>query len=228
MIIENTMIAGWEPALRGMRNPMDSWSRSDSDFSHKMFADGHEEVGCGIGPNDMNLAQRLIKSGDEHRKFLRMIVVWTDITAPLLWWKEYDTYKVGTVGNSCSTMHRITSKPITLGSFDMTNANLDLALDLPNSGSVTSVHEGWEKVIHTCEALRARYNTTKNMAYWYELIRILPESYIQKRTVMLNYEVLRKMYHQRKAHKLTLWRKNFCEDWIGSLPYSEELITFCN
>ena len=193
--IEKTEVLGLEPAIRGMRNPLNSWDKQDS------FFDGEEFI---IGRNDFSLMEKLAKAGSSHSKYRRMIVVYADITAPLYWWKEYDTYKVGTVANSCSTMHKIHSKEFVLDDFSHEH--------LIGTGLLLAV-------INEMNFIRNRFNETKDKKYWYHLIQILPTSYNQKRTVMLNYEVLANMYKDRKNHKLDEWQ-NFCE-WIKTLPYSE-------
>lgn len=244
--IENTVVMGWEAAIRGMRNPMNSWEKSDS-FTCETCKNNHpgydvtmrEECGgcCSwdskyesdgaikLGPNDFDLMMRLRKSGTpDHRKFMRMIVVYVDIIAPLYWWKEFDTYKVGTVANSCSTMHKIAAKRLVRDDFshehlmDGGNYILNSTIDMLNE-------------------YRAQYLETKDKKYWWQMIQLLPSSYNQRRTVMLNYEVLTNIYHARKNHKLDEWAEHnnidinensltcigFC-DWVKTLPYSE-LIT---
>lgn len=205
---EKTKIMNFDGAIRGMRNPLNSWDKSDS----------HWNIGrrtYNIGPNDLNLAQRLIKAGSDHRKFLRQIFVSVDITAPLYWWKEFDTYKVATVANSCSTMHKIHAKPIELSDFSIDDFYIeDDGIDL---------RDCFINVVADCESLRRKYLETKDKKYWRGLIQLLPESYNQKRTVTLNYETLRNIYGSRRNHKLDEWSVGFME-WIGSLPYSEELI----
>ena len=210
MKFEKTEVWGVEHAIRGMRNPLESWDKSDSCYIDKRFNDQFH-----IGKNDLALMQKLIKAGSEHRKFLRQIFVAVDITAPLFWWKEFDTYKVGTVANSTSTMHKLADTPITLDCFEMgdftpliDNFKIDLS---------------WQTIMTYLEQLRQRYNETKDKRYWKELIRLLPESWLQKRTITMNYENILNMYRQRKNHKLTEWSKSFC-DWIKTLPYAEELI----
>ena len=216
--IENVDVFGWEAAIRGMRNPKNSWDKSDShwcdeDCPHVMndtepgrVCNNGEYKYC-IGYNDLKLMKTLANAGDDHGKFLRMINVTLDITAPLYWWKEFDTYKVGTVANSCSTMHKIHTKEFTMDDFS---------------------HEHnlyWGNLEHTIDALnhaREQYLLTEDKKYWYSMIQTLPSSYNQRRTVQLNYTVLKNMYHARRYHKLDEWR-NFC-DWIKTLPYFE-LIT---
>ena len=221
---EHTEVMGWEHAIRGMRNPMNSWEQSDS----------YEAVDCGacgrieregictkegrdcsgfeileVGPKDLDLMTRLRNAGTDHRKFMRMLVVYVDITAPLYWWKEFDTYKVGTVANSCSTMHKIHAKEFTLDDFShehLRNGNLNWLM----------------ATIGVLNEEREFFLMTKNEDAWWQMIQLLPSSYNQKRTVMLNYEVLANIYKSRKNHKLDEWRE-LCF-WIESLPYSE-LIT---
>lgn len=213
---ENTEVFNFEGALRGMRNPLNSWDKSDS------FYDIEEDPSpvnpndwtiYRIGPNDLDLAQRLIRSGSDHRKFLRQIFVSVDITAPLYWWKEFDTYKVGTVANSCSTMHKIHSKPIEISDFSVD----DVYLTSENFRAM------FQRTVDNCETLRSLYLVTKSSRYWRALIQLLPESYNQRRTVTLNYENLRNIYGSRRNHKLDEWSIGFI-DWISTLPYAEELI----
>ena len=209
---ENTEVMNFEGALRGMRNPLNSWEKSDSYMSYdysSLDRQGERYESVEIGPNDMDLARRLIKAGSDHRKFLRQIFVSVDITAPIYWWKEFDTYKVATVANSCSTMHKIHSKPIELSDFSMNEDMLGYFVD----------------TIVECEKLRQEYLNTKDKNYWRALIQLLPCSYNQKRTVTLNYETLRNIYGSRRNHKLDEWSIDFME-WIDSLPYSEELIKY--
>lgn len=213
--IENTEVMGWEHAIRGMRNPKNSWEKSDSGYCDTIgdkFGDVIKPENYRLGPNDFDLMTTLRNAGTDHRKFMRMITVYLDITAPLYWWKEFDTYKVGTVANSCSTMHKIAAKEFTLE--DFSHEHLDVVS--------RSCLEG---VIHILNLNRDSFN--KN-AYddpkipWWQMIQLLPSSYNQKRTVMLNYEVLANIYKSRRHHKLDEWH-TLC-DWIESLPYSE-LIT---
>ena len=217
--IENTQVVGWEAAIRGMRNPMNSWEKSDSVYgTYWGDIDGHkcfDSEGFSIGPNDINLMTRLRNAGTDHRKFLRMITVYLDITAPLYWWKEFDTYKVGTVANSCSTMHRIAEKEFTLEDFSCEHIG-----DVPNCDP--TYYSALEGVILALNEARHCFLDTKDKKYWWQMIQLLPSSYNQKRTIMLNYEVLANMYKSRKNHKLDEWH-TFC-DWIKSLPYNE-LIT---
>ena len=211
MRFENTAVYNIYNAILGARNPMNSWDKSDSVF--KGYNGKIENTS--IGKNDLELMQKLIKAGSEHRKFLRQIFVAVDITAPLYFFKELDTYKVGTVANSTSTMHKLASTPITIDCFEMgdftpliDNFKIDLS---------------WRTVVSYLEQLRQKYNETKDKRYWKELIRLLPESWLQKRTITMNYENILNMYRQRKNHKLTEWSKSFC-DWVKTLPYAEELI----
>ena len=206
--IENVEVVGWEHAIRGMRNPMNSWDKSDSII---------DEIGLyEIGNNDLDLMKRLRDAGTDHRKFMRMIVVYADVTAPLYWWKEADTYKVGTVRNSCSTMHKITEKEFTLD--DFSHEHLIVA-------SLNSLNRTIED-LNACRNGYLNEDISKNPEWkkevWWQIIQLLPSSYNQRATLMLNYEVLANIYHSRKAHKLDEWVE-FCK-WIESLPYSE-LIT---
>lgn len=208
--IENVETYGWESAIRGMRNPMNSWEKSDS----CAFCLGH---------NDFKLMESLVKAGSDHSKFMRMINVTLDITAPLYWWKEFDTYKVGTVRNSCSTMHKIHSKKFTLDDFSHEH------LCDYKSSDILKIHgDEWEGhcvldiTVRLLNFYREKYLETKDKKYWLQMIQLLPSSYNQRATVQLNYAVLRNMYHSRKNHKLDEWVQ-FCK-WIEQLPYSE-LIT---
>lgn len=214
MKFDYTQVFNFEGALRGMRNPMNSWIKSDTEIKWE-YGDIPKII---IGENDMNLAKRLISGGTEHRKFLRQIMVSVDITAPLYWWKEFDTYKVGTTANSTSTMHKLASTPITLECFetDDFDDNFEISEHYHFSDFVNI------ELISTLEALRQKYNETKDKRYWKELIRWLPNGWLQTRTVTMNYENLRSMYHQREHHKLTEWH-SFC-DWVETLPYAQELI----
>ena len=217
--IEKAEVFGWEAAIRGMRNPMNSWDKSDSYWG--MWEDESpinpsDELFFFVGENDLKLMKNLAKAGTDHGKFMRMLTVYVDLTAPLYWWKEFDTYKVGTVANSCSTMHKIHSKPIELTDFSIDDFNID------DDHIEIALKDMFINVVADCEVLRQKYLATKDKRYWKGLIQLLPSSYNQKRTVMLNYEVLRNMYHARKNHKLDEWR-DFCK-WIEGLPYSE-LIT---
>lgn len=229
--IEHTEVLGWEHAIRGMRNPLNSWEKSDSryyndpvyDKDHPQFI--HDNPIFNVGPNDLDLMKRLRNSGTDHRKFMRMITVYVDITAPLYWWKEFDTYKVGTVANSCSTMHKIHVKEFTLDDFSHEHLMDDEAFASPLGGGwrrLNAVEVLTKCVIDALNSARDRYLRTKDKKYWWQMIQLLPSSYNQKRTVMCNYEVLCNMYKSRRNHKLDEW-KQLC-DWIEELPYSE-LIT---
>lgn len=223
--IEKVETVGWEAATRGMRNPMNSWKKSDSFFCGSpecCFTDDECNPGCAgygqgfnLGEADFDLMTRLRNSGTDHRKFMRMIIVYLDITAPLYWWKEFDTYKVGTVANSCSTMHKIAAREFALDDFShehLFNAS-DVDIYSMNALNMT---------IDALNAARKKYLEIKVKDYWWQMIQLLPSSYNQKRTVILNYEVLANIYKSRRNHKLDEWH-TFC-DWIEDLPYSE-LIT---
>lgn len=237
---ENTLVSGWEAAIRGMRNPMNSWAKSDTVYgTYWGEIDGHKCVdssGFSLGLNDLNLMQSLNKAGTDHAKFMRFIDVTVDITAPLYWWKEFDTYKVGTVANSCSTMHKIHAKEFTIDDFSYehlieddsvmgawksslsrTVADLNTARDLFNKAS--------EKLKRKdlTNAERKHVVAQRNL-FWWQMIQLLPSSYNQKRTVHLNYQVIKAMYHARKNHKLDEWSIGFI-NWVKTLPYSKELIT---
>ena len=218
MKFENTEVWGFEHAIRGMRNPYDSWNKSDSEF--KMGFSGDATF---LGENDMKLAQSLIKAGSEHRKFLRQIFVSVDITAPLYWWKEFDTYKVGTVSNSCSTMHTLMNKPITLKSFEMDDFEDVLVPQNEKENTYIVMHGVWHNIVSYCELLRREYVKNKDKMIWKELIRLLPESYLQKRTITMTYENILSMVRQRRNHKLIEWSVAFIL-WAKSLPYSDKLI----
>lgn len=222
-----TQVFGWEAAIRGMRNPMNSWDRSDSYFGDPSLEDESTLIKQHIGENDLGLMKRLAKAGTDHRKFMRMIVVYVDVTAPLYWWKEADTYKVGTVANSCSTMHKIHAKEFDIDDF----SHEHLLMNVFEPGTfereyTAPIHptpyENLQATIKTLNRSRKLYLQTKDKKYWWQMIQLLPTSYNQKRTLMVNYEVLANIYHSRKNHKLDEWH-TFC-DWIESLPYSE-LIT---
>lgn len=217
--IENVETFGWEAAIRGMRNPMNSWEKSDS---VKCYANANcpgicknNVSGICIGFNDFDLMTRLRNAGTDHRKFMRMITVYVDITAPLYWWKEFDTYKVGTVANSCSTMHKIHAKEFTLEDFSCEHIG-----DVSNCDPM--YYAAIEGVIMALNEARHCFLDTKDKKYWWQMIQLLPSSYNQRRTVMLNYEVLANIYKSRRNHKLNEWVK-FCA-WIKTLPYSK-LIT---
>ncbi len=236
--IENVEVVGWEHAIRGMRNPLNSWEKSDSG---KIYWNGtwytldpvvrsyftNYGMNLMIGPNDFDLMKRLRNAGTDHRKFMRAIAVYMDITAPLYWWKEFDTYKVGTVANSCSTMHKIHAKEFTMEDFSCEHLIIsDMGTFIPTSNRnhiTVSPKEILERfIIPSLNHSRTEYLETKDKDHWWQMIQLLPSSYNQKRTVMLNYEVLTNMYESRKNHKLDEWRE-LCE-WIKTLPYSE-LIT---
>lgn len=260
MNFDNTQVMNFEGAFRGLRNPLESWKKTDSCFGLRVLnysdrkseffmivqdwtkQDGYEPedekyeehflerenwlsnngflrlnpiqgiaVVAYLGPKDMNLAQRMIRAGSSDRKFMRQIMVSVDITGPLYFWKQMDTYKIGTVANSTSTMHKLSSTPITKKCFEM-----DDFYDY--------MSKYWDQLINDLEYLRNKYNETKDQRYWKELIRLLPESWLQTRTVTLNYENLRNIYSQRKNHRLSEWHQ-FC-DWIKTLPYAKELILY--
>ena len=280
MKFQNTQVMNFQGAFRGLRNPLESWDKSDSYFgivdieyddyhvdevitswvqnqnkirvkeNKQPIEEGSKEyfdlwdkywdwwynqclgilqrdgdalnVAC-IGPKDLDLAQRMIRAGSSDRKFLRQIIVSVDITAPLYWYKQFDTYKVGTVANSTSTMHKLSSTPITIDCFE-TDDMTDVIIENSNDPTfIVSSGYAFNTYINWLEELRQRYNETKDQAFWKELIRLLPESWLQTRTVTMNYEILRNIYSQRKHHRLTEWHQ-FC-DWIKTLPYGQELIT---
>lgn len=217
--IENTEVLGWEHAIRGMRNPMNSWAKSDSEVSvcecERWPHDIKKSFAC-LGSNDLDLMTRLCNAGTDHRKFMRMLVVYVDLIGPLYWWKEFDTYKVGTVANSCSTMHKIAEKEFTLEDFSHEHL-IDASLN------------SLKRTIEDLNSCREGYFDERIKRYpewrkevWWQMIQLLPTSYNQRRTVMLNYEVLANIYKSRRNHKLDEWH-TFC-DWIEGLPYSE-LIT---
>ena len=224
---ENTEVLGWESAIRGMRNPLNSWEKSDSGWSPDWPRDNYIFVDedtddyyeLAIGPNDQKLMTALRNAGTDHRKFMRMITVYVDITAPLYWWKEFDTYKVGTVANSCSTMHKIADKEFTLEDFSCEHLISDEAIPC----RVYSAKSMMEATVNNLNTFRKLYLETQDKKYWWQMIQLLPSSYNQRRTVMLNYEVIANIYKSRKNHKLDEWSFGFIE-WILSLPYSE-LIT---
>lgn len=215
--IENVETCGWEPALRGMRNPKDSWDKSDSDWEFvedPSIINPNDEVKFVMGPNDLKLATSLAKGGPVHAKYRRMITVYLDITAPLYWWKEFDTYKVGTVANSCSTMHTLHKRDLTFDDFaceHLSECNRNL-LQL----TINNINTARRQFVEATDADSAK-------EYWWQMIQLLPTSFLQKRTVQLNYEVLHNIYHSpRYNHKLDEWRF-FCE-WIKTLPYAQYLI----
>ena len=224
-------IAGWDSAILGMRNPMNSWDKSDSGYLDAYYNENSTEFRIfRIGPNDLKLARKLALAGTDHSKYRRMIVVWADIKAPLYWWKEFDTYKVGTVANSCSTMHKIADKP-----FSSKDFSCEKLFDDEPMGAVYAVHAVGEsydcpttpawifndliKVLNDCRNL---YLETKDKKYWWQMIQLLPSSYNQTRMVMLSYEVLANIYKSRRNHKLDEWR-DFCK-WIEGLPYAADII----
>lgn len=249
ILIEKTQIMGLEPTIRGMRNPMNSWAKSDSELfnAHGVYFDGCNERweidgrAFEIGPNDLDLMLRLARAGSVDGKFRRMIAVYVDITAPLYWWKEFDTYKVGTVANSCSTMHKIHAKEFTLE--DFSHEHLEGALHYEDEPEKVYANYGtplwllqamieilneWRKLfndggVHLWEGKERKFKPNDKDVWW-QMIQLLPSSYNQKRTVMLNYEVLTNIYQHRRNHKLDEWRE-LCK-WIEELPYSE--IITCN
>ena len=222
--LEKTEVMGWDHAIRGMRNPKNSWEKSDSGFCDTIgdkYGNIIKPENYRVGPNDYDLMTRLRNSGTDHRKFMRMITVYADITAPLYWWKEFDTYKVGTVANSCSTMHKIHEKEFYEEDFSFERLESEYE-EYKGDDAMHTAYCSMQNTIHALNRLRYMYNITKNKKYWDAMIQLLPSSYNQKRTVMMNYEVLANIYKSRKNHKLDEWHV-FC-DWIESLPYSE-LIT---
>ena len=232
--IENIETTGWSAAIRGMRNPMNSWKKSDSHWDYFPPRDDRycivqkaRDEEYVIGPNDRDLMLRLRKAGSDHRKFMRMIVVYMDITAPLYWWKEFDTYKVGTVANSCSTMHKIAAKEFTLDDFSRDhlyegNEFKEMYFSANVCSKEITATDALKIIIDALNHYREQYLVTKDKSDWWQMIQLLPSSYNQKRTVMLNYEVLANIYAARKDHKLDEWRE-FC-NMCHTLPISE-LIT---
>lgn len=242
--IEDTEVVGWEHAVRGMRNPMNSWDKSDSEFGvlwsenqdADMIVEDDDNWISYIGPKDRDLMMALRNAGTDHRKFMRMIVVYVDILAPLYWWKEFDTYKVGTVANSCSTMHCIHKKEFDISDFsfeklindwyDLDHCDCVITSEPDENGQGPAYYFDpsalLEVVIDMLNKARSLYLQTKDKTYWWQMIQLLPSSYNQKRTVMLNYEVLANIYKSRRNHKLDEWQ-DFCE-WVETLPYSR-LIT---
>ena len=239
---QHTEVVGWEAAIRGMRNPLESWEKSDSGTCMGTLpchsCEKNRKTECNVavkhgdfvvGPNDLSLMMKLRNAGTDHRKFMRMIVVYVDILAPLYWWKEFDTYKVGTVANSCSTMHCIHKKEFTLDDFSHEHLDGDgqypfmiqLSGDPRDTVTINAV-QYLMSLIELLNQYREKYLKTKNKFYWWQMIQLLPTSYNQKRTVMLNYEVLANIYKSRKDHKLDEWHE-FC-DWIKELPYSELIV----
>ena len=240
--LENTGVFGWEATIRGMRNPMNSWNKSDSGwgFVPSQTCPTCDRYECGyiIGENDLKLMKSLSKAGNDHAKFLRMINVTVDITAPLYWWKEYDTYKVGTVANSCSTMHKIHEKEFTLEDFSHEKLfrSEDVAIfpvgseDFPCCIQLGEDYFVAEEilniVIHYLNSCREQFIETGNKKYWWQMIQLLPSSYNQKRTVQFNYQVLKSMYFARKDHKLDEW--HILCDWMLTLPYFKEVCVDTN
>ena len=215
--IENTEVVGWNAALRGMRNPYNSWDKADSYWTHIEDPETLETAPYQffVGEADKDLALRLVKAGTDHSKFMRMIVVYADITAPRYWWIEADTYKVGTVANSCSTMHKIHSKEFSLDDFSHEHL-------FDDNEQMEAFKSSLKRTVADLNTAREQYIRTNDKDYWRQMIQLLPQSYNQRRTVMLNYAVLRNMYHARRDHKLDEWR-DFCK-WIETLPHSD-LIT---
>ena len=218
--IEKTEIYGWEAAIRGMRNPLESWDKSDSEFDypdclsclHSLDDTPCKLFDCAVlGENDLTLMNKLSIAGADHSKYLRFITVTVDITAPMFWWFEYDTYKVSTVKNSCSKMHRIHVKPFNYD--DFSHEGIDECGDF--------VKDVFKVIIEQCEVLRKKFNATQEKKYWRALIEMLPESYNMRATVFINYQVLKTMYHARKNHKLDEWH-DFCR-WCETLPYFKEV-----
>lgn len=208
--IENTSVVGLDAAIRGMRNPFNSWDKSDSEFKEEFDEGGWSDFFYRVGEKDLELMKKLAAAGTDHRKYMRMIVVYCDITAPMYWWKEFDTYKVGTVRNSCSTMHTIADKEFTVD--DFSHEHLDR--------HSTSYLEGLIEYLNVC---RNVYLETKSKECWWKMIQLLPSSYNQKSTVMLNYEVLANIYKSRRNHKLDEW-VDFCV-WTETLPHTLELFS---
>lgn len=227
----NTEVFNFEGALRGMRNPLNSWDKADSEFRCDdpdiCYSCRYRDVGCSyqwgvhIGENDLNLAQRLIKAGSDHRKFMRQIFVSVDILAPLYWWKEMDQYRISVVTNSTSTMHKIHAKEFTIDDFSHEHLidNFDEEYQYENPIGVL------DYTIGALNHHREKFLETKDKKHWWQMIQLLPSSYNQKRTITLNYETLRNVYGSRRNHKLDEWSKGFME-WIDSLPYAEELIKY--
>jgi hypothetical protein len=221
--IEHVDVVGWEPAIRGMRNPMNSWDKSDSGWVDGAFL---------LGPNDIDLMHRLYVGGSEHRKFMRMLIVTMDITAPLYWWKEFDTYKIGTVANSCSTMHTIHKKAFELDDFSwnqLLNTDCDLIEYTWQNGLFKKMVQPLQLltdfIIPSLNVCREKYLETKDKKYWWQMIQLLPSSYNQRRTVMMNYEVAERIIRQRSGHKLDEWHELI--DVLRDLPYMHEISTGC-
>lgn len=238
--IKNTEVWGWAHAIRGMRNPMNSWEKSDSFVCEEKYGMTDDEIAatCGkcprescniydenqhfiLGTNDLTLMRKLISGGAEHRKFLRQVFVSVDITAPLYWWKEFSTYKVGTVENSCSTMHKIHAKEFELDDFSHDHVIRSIDMSADEMGIVRSPMQVMLITLSCLNTYRELYLDTHDKRYWWQLIQLLPSSYNQKRTLTMSYENLLTMYRQRKEHKLDEWR-SFC-DWVMTLPYAREL-----
>ena len=223
--VTETQIFGWDAAIRGMRNPMNSWDKSDTDFSLSGMQSVNGILVPTVGDNDLALMRKLVKAGSDHSKFMRMITVTCDVEAPFYWWKEYDTYKVGTVANSCSTMHKLHERDLSIDDFSHEHL-FDGIIQVEDPDNPMEFYENsttcLEYVISVINYHRKKYIETKDKRYWQQMIQLLPTSFNQKRTLHLNYAVLRNIYHARKNHKLTEWH-TLC-DWIYSLPYSE-LIT---
>lgn len=212
--IENIEVVGWESAIRGMRNPMNSWEKSDSGWRGESYYYSGMPI-IEIGPNDLDLMMRLAKGGSTHAKYRRMIVCYLDVTAPLYWWKEADTYKIGTVANSCSTMHKIHAKEFTMDDF----SHEHLIVHEPIPCTALSGQQFLQGLLNALNHSREMYLETKDKKWWWQMIQLLPSSYNQRRTLMVNYEVLSHIYHDRKNHKLDEWRE-FCE-MIRTLPCSQ-------
>lgn len=239
MKFERASTMNWENAFYGLRHPLESYAKGDTKWYPDTMENEHlcgnqaievnptNATFLGIGPKDMDLAQRMIKAGTPNDKFLRQIFVSVDITAPLYWWKEMDTYKVGTTANSTSTMHKLASTPITMDCFEMDDyEGWFLVYDNEPYQECFRVDDIWEEIINHCETLRKKYLETKNIGYWKELIRLLPESWLQTRTWTANYSVLRNIIHWRTSHKLSEWEQFI--NWCHTLPYSEELLFYEN
>jgi len=214
MKFEYTQVSNFDGAFRGMRNALESWDKSDSEYKYENIRDSTGTYI--IGKNDLILAQKLIKAGSDHRKFMREIMISVDITAPLYWWKEWDTYKIGTVANSTSTMHKLATTPITKECFE-------IMPDFEIENESIGIRDCWINIISDCEMLRKKYIQTKDKRYWLALIQLLPEAWLQKRTCTLNYEVIRNMYCSRRNHKLDCWSSDFV-NWVNNLPNAKELI----
>lgn len=235
--LEETVVYGWESAIRGMRNPMNSWDKSDSGRCNIIneITDENASYRCAgckneyvseecivIGENDLALMKKLSKAGSDHAKFLRMINVTTDITAPRYWWTEFDTYKVGTVANSCSTMHKIADKEFTLDDFSHEHLTQFEDKTLVGDIIIFNTKQWLSTTVAQLNLMREKYLETKDKVYWWQMIQLLPQSYNQKRTVQMNYQVLKNMYFARINHKLDEWR-TFCK-WCESLPYFKEVV----